>query len=94
MQQPNNEEDSPELGKGVIVERPDGFYWQDKVTDRLFGPFTNMHDAIDDMRFQSSSDEFEDPDDLEDVEQELGIADWVDPDTGELAEDTQHHFED
>jgi hypothetical protein len=35
-----------------------------------------------------------DADSLRETEEELGISDWIDPDTGEPAEDTRHHLED
>ena len=31
---------------------------------------------------------------LQEAEQELGLSDWVDPDTGGLAEGTSTHIED
>jgi hypothetical protein len=35
-----------------------------------------------------------DTDSLREAEEDLGISDWIDPDTGEPAEDTRHHIED
>jgi hypothetical protein len=75
-----------------IIERPDGFYWQDKETDKAFGPFPTLLDAVQDMEYNADSD-YEPGESLAEVEAEIGIADWNDPDTGLPAEET-HHFED
>jgi len=36
----------------------------------------------------------EDGEPLEEAESDIGIADWIDPDTGEPAEDSVPHIED
>lgn len=71
-----------------IIERPDGFYWQDDVDGREYGPFQTMLEAAADM--QLADDEAADEagaDDLRDAGELLGVPDWVDPDTGQLADD-------
>ncbi len=73
-----------------IIERPDGFYWLDKETSEEFGPFSTLLEAVQDMEYNADSD-FEPGETLEEAEGELGIADWIDPDTGAPAEET-HHF--
>ncbi|MCL4470270.1 MAG: hypothetical protein ACYC05_13045 [Sulfuricella sp.] len=75
-----------------ILERPDGFYWQDKETEEVFGPFATLLEAVQDMEYNADSD-YEPGESLEEAEAELGIADWNDPDTGLPAEET-HHIED
>jgi len=71
-----------------VTERPDGFYWQDELTDKFFGPFPTLLEAVQDMREQSDSDnDFEEGESLEDAEAEIGISSWIDPETGEPAED-------
>jgi len=79
--------------KSRIVERPDGFYWTDSVTGEAYGPFATLVEAAQDMEYKDDSD-FEPAETLEEVEDELGLTGWVDPDTGELAEDTVTHLED
>jgi hypothetical protein len=69
-----------------IVERPDGFYWQDKLTEKLYGPFATRLEAVRDMEGQNDSG-FEEGESLEDAEQEIGISTWIDPETGEPAEE-------
>jgi hypothetical protein len=76
-----------------ILERPDGFFWLDKATGETFGPFATLLDAVQDMEFNADSD-FEAEDAIDEIEDELGLSAWVDPDTGELAEDTMTHLED
>lgn len=73
-----------------IIERPDGFYWLDKKTNEEYGPFPTLLEAAQDMEYNADSD-FEPGETLEEAEGELGIADWIDPDTGAPAEET-HHF--
>ncbi len=76
-----------------IVERPDGFYWMDQTSGETFGPFPTLAEAEADMDYTPESD-YEPAESLAEAEEELGIAGWMDPDTGELAEDTLTHLED
>lgn len=86
--------DTPsDYDKTRIVERPDGYYWTDSVTGEAYGPFPTLVEAVQDMEYKDDSD-FEPAETLEEVEDELGLTGWVDPDTGELAEDTFTHIED
>ena len=88
----NIPETPAEYDQTRIIERPDGFYWQDKETDGIFGPFATLIAAVQDMEYKADSD-YEPGESLEEAESELGIADWNDPDTGLPAEET-HHLED
>jgi len=76
-----------------VIERPDGFYWQDELTDKFFGPFPTLLEAVQDMQGQSDS-EFEEGESLEDAEAEIGISNWIDPETGEPAEGLSPHLSD
>ena len=76
-----------------LIERPDGFYWQDKLTEKLYGPFATLNDAITDMQYQAESD-YEEGESLREAEAEIGIADWIDPDTGTPAEGPTPHLAD
>ena len=78
-----------EADQARIIERPDGFYWQDRMTDKVFGPFPTLLDAMQDMEYNDESD-YEPGETLEEAEAELGIADWIDPDTGLPGEETHH----
>ncbi|MFZ5557379.1 MAG: hypothetical protein ACOZDY_11770 [Pseudomonadota bacterium] len=76
-----------------VIERPDGFYWQDKETEAEYGPFPTLWEAVRDMEFANES-ELTPDESLEEVEAELGISEWIEPETGEPAEDTFTRLED
>ena len=76
-----------------LIERPDGFYWQNKFSEKLYGPFSTLIEAMEDTQYQEESN-YEEGESLLEAEAEIGIADWVDPDTGELAEGSSPHFND
>ena len=84
---------TPDYEPARVIERPDGFYWQDEFTDRYFGPFPTLLEAVQDMQGQSDS-EFEEGESLEDAEAEIGISSWIDPETGEPAEGLSPHLSD
>lgn len=86
-------ETPPEYDQTRIVERPDGFFWLEKDTGLLHGPFDTLLAAVQDMEYEADSD-YEPAESLEEAEDELGLAGWVDADTGELAEDTITRIED
>jgi hypothetical protein len=75
----------PEIDQTQVIERPDGFYWQDQLTAKEYGPFATLLEAAQDMQGQGD-DGYEEGETLEDAEAEIGIAGWIDPDTGEPAE--------
>jgi hypothetical protein len=83
---------TPEYDTSKVLERPDGFYWQDRASNKEYGPFTTLLEAIQDMEYNAESN-YEPGESLEEAEAELGIADWNDPDTGLPAEES-HHIED
>jgi hypothetical protein len=76
-----------------VIERPDGFYWIDEETREESGPFTTLELAVADMQAASETD-YEPGESLEEAESEIGIADWIDPDTGEPAEESVPRIED
>jgi hypothetical protein len=76
-----------------IAQRADGYYWIDLETAVEFGPFVTASQAITDME-SSVDSEYEVGETLQEAEAELGIADWMDPDTGEPAGDHAPHIED
>jgi hypothetical protein len=76
-----------------IIERPDGFYWQAKESDREYGPFATLLDAVHDMQ-SSEETAFEPGETLKEAEAEIGMSDWIDPDTGEPAEEDRTRTED
>jgi hypothetical protein len=76
-----------------IVARPDGFYWLADDGRREVGPFATAAEAAADM--QSAEENELAPDETrEEAEAEIGIADWIDPETGLPAEEARTHIED
>lgn len=70
---------------GEIVARPDGYHWIAPDGRQEFGPFETLEQAL---SYRDALDE-EAPapgETLEEAEAEIGIADWIDPQTGEPAE--------
>jgi len=72
-------------GGGQIVSRPDGHYWLRPDGRQEFGPFASVEDALADML--AADEEAPEPgESLQEAESELGVADWIDPETGEPPE--------
>ncbi|MFZ2652428.1 MAG: hypothetical protein WA210_20195 [Burkholderiaceae bacterium] len=78
---------------GELIQHPDGWYWLADEGNQQFGPFASAADALADMN-AASDDLLEPGETLEEAEDELGVAGWVDPETGELAEETHARIED
>jgi hypothetical protein len=86
---------TPEDDRSRIVERPDGFYWHSEDRKTQYGPFPTLLAATADM--QETGDEdgaYEPGETLAEAEEELGISAWIDPDTGQPAEDSIPRTED
>jgi hypothetical protein len=79
-----------------IVVRPDGYHWLARDGRQEFGPFETVDDARADMLAAGPDDLAGQGAELHEAEDEIGIADWIDPDTGEPAEgqSTPHLQED
>lgn len=86
-------EAAPAYVASRIIERPDGFCWLNPESGEMFGPFDTMAQAVEDMEYNAESN-YEPDETVEEAERELGLANWVDTDTGELAEDTLTRIED
>ena len=80
-------ETPPDYDQTRVAERPDGFYWQAKSGGREYGPFATLLDAVQDMQ-QSDESPFEPGESIGEAKDEIGIAQWIDPDTGEPAEES------
>lgn len=78
-----------------VIERPDGFYWESKKKGETYGPFVTLAEAEADMLSGGAlaADALE-AEDLQEAESELGINEWIDPDTGGPAEDNVPRIED
>ena len=84
---------SPDYDRTRIIERPDGFYWQDKPSDEVYGPFPTLLEAVQNMQEREDTG-YGEGETLEEAEAEIGIADWTDPQTGEPAEELQPRLRD
>jgi hypothetical protein len=77
---------------GALVRHPDGYYWLGADGRMQIGPYATAEEALADLN--RDGDEGVEPDEsLEETEQALGLSDWLDPDTGELAEGTHTRLE-
>ena len=86
-------ESPPDYDASRVIERPDGFYWQDRESGEFFGPFPTLLDAVNDMQYNAES-ESEPGETLREAEDEIGVSDWIDPETGEPAEEQVPRIED
>lgn len=77
----------------TIVARPDGWFWLGPDRDREFGPFESR-DAARADRDRWNDEAPSEGETVQEAEDEIGIADWIDPETGEPAEgQSRPHFE-
>jgi hypothetical protein len=75
-----------------VIERPDGFYWQAADSGEEYGPFTTLAEAESDMLAGGESSL--ESTDLQEAESEIGVSEWIDPETGGPAEDSVPRIED
>lgn len=68
-----------------IVSRPDGYYWQSPDGQQQFGPFADRLEALAD-RDRYNEEALSEGETVQEAEQEIGIADWIDLETGAPAE--------
>jgi hypothetical protein len=76
-----------ELDGARVVERPDGYYVQLVEEGREIGPYETLVEAIEDQRIPGDEEDLGPAESLAEAEAELGVADWIDPETASLAED-------
>lgn len=74
-----------DLAAGQIVKRPAGYYWLSPDSGTEVGPYPSYEEALADMEL-CEGEAPEPGESLQEAESELGIADWIDPDTGGPAE--------
>jgi hypothetical protein len=79
--------DSPAIESAPpdIIERPDGYYWQVSDGHQEFGPFESHEQAQAD-RDAVDEEALAPVETLQEAEHEIGIADWIDAETGQPAE--------
>ena len=83
----------PDYDKTRVIGRPDGFYWQNKLSDELYGPFPTLLETVLDMQIEDDTG-YEAGETLEEAEAEIGVSGVVDPETGQPAEGLQPHLSD
>ena len=87
----------PEDDRARIIERPDGYYWRAEDRGTEYGPFPTLAQAVADMQ-SSDESEFDTPyepgESLAEAEDEIGISGWIDPETGQPAEESIPRTED
>ena len=76
-----------------IIERPDGYYWQSVDSRRENGPFPTLLEVVADMQASEDSS-YEPGESLQEAEDEIGISAWIDPDTGQPAEESVPRIKD
>ena len=77
-----------------IVQRPDGYYWETE-SGELRGPFSTRAEAANDrLAGGASGDEEFEVGPLQEAESDIGVSEWIDPDTGGPAEDHVPRIED
>ena len=89
---PEEEKPDAEVSRGHIIERPDGFYVQAADSGGESGPFATRAEA--EAGMLSGVEDAPDPEALHEAESELGISEWIDPDSGMPAEDSVPRIED
>ncbi|MEY3201308.1 MAG: hypothetical protein RIR70_858 [Pseudomonadota bacterium] len=88
--------DTEPLAGGIrVIERPGGCYWCDEASGAEFGPFKTVAEALADANASEEEDLALEPGSaLHEVEDEIGLNDWIDPETGSPAEGYAPHLED
>ncbi|MGE0356019.1 MAG: hypothetical protein AB7P08_03810 [Burkholderiales bacterium] len=81
-----------ELDDFRVLERADGYWAQPLLGGPERGPFASLFDAIESER-ATDDEALEAGDTLAEVEAQLGLSDWIDPETSEPAEDSVPHLE-
>lgn len=70
---------------GRIVARPDGYHWLAQDGKQEFGPFETLELAQQDME-AADGGELDPTLSLQEAEREIGMGEWLDPETGEPVE--------
>lgn len=78
----------------ALVHHPDGYYWLGAEGRLQIGPYATAEEALAALHHAADEDDIEPEESLPEAEQALGQADWLDPETGGLAEATHTRLED
>ncbi len=76
---------APVDDQSSYVQHPDGWYWVAPDGRQQFGPFETLGEARADRERDSEQAPTE-GETLQEAADEIGMSDWIDPETGEPAE--------
>jgi hypothetical protein len=76
-----------------FIERPNGVYWRASGSTTEYGPFGTLAEAEADAQGREDPT-FQATESVAEAEAELGISEWIDPDTGVPAEESVPRLED
>lgn len=76
-----------------FIERPNGVYWRTGSSADEFGPFATLAEATADAEGREDPT-FQATDSVAEAEAEVGISEWIDPDTGEPGDESAPRIED
>lgn len=76
-----------------FIERPNGVYWSASGSSTEYGPFATLAEAEADAEGREDPT-FQATESVAEAEAEIGISEWIDPDTGEPAEESGPRLED
>lgn len=83
---------TPDFDRTRLIERPNGFFWTSQEEGREYGPFDTLLEAVLDMQAADESP-IQPGETLQEAESEIGIAAYVDPETGEPTEEERPRLE-
>jgi hypothetical protein len=75
------------------IERPNGVYWRTGSGTAEYGPFATLAEATADAEGREDPT-FQATDSVAEAEAEVGISEWIDPDTGAPADESTPRIED
>jgi|SRR5688572_20186219 len=76
-----------------FIERPNGVYWRTASSAAENGPFATLAEATADAEGREDPT-FQATDSVAEAEAEIGISEWIDPDTGEPGDESAPRIED
>ena len=76
-----------------FIERPNGVYWRTASSEEENGPFATLAEATADAEGREDPT-FQATDSVAEAEAEIGISEWIDPETGAPAEESTPRIED
>ncbi len=86
--------DSPPAEARIrFIERPNGVYWRASGSTTEYGPFDTLAEAEADALGREDPT-FQATESVAEAEAEIGISEWIDPDTGVPAEESVPRIED